>query len=84
MKKELFLASVLTLSGVAVTANAGSKVKCYGVAKAGQNDCGANGHACGGYAKTDYDAKEWKYVASKEKCDELTAKVKKMKMNKKM
>lgn len=41
------------------------KEKCFGVAKAGQNDCAsANGsHSCAGQAKTDKDANEWKYVA---------------------
>lgn len=41
------------------------KEKCYGVAKAGQNDCAsANGsHSCAGQAKMDKDANEWKYVA---------------------
>jgi uncharacterized membrane protein len=40
------------------------QVKCYGVAKAGQNDCAsANGsHSCAGQAKKDHDATEWKYV----------------------
>jgi len=33
--------------------------KCYGVAKAGKNDCAANGHACAGQSKTNADAKEW-------------------------
>lgn len=36
--------------------------KCQGIAKAGQNDCGANGHSCAGYAETDGDANEWIYV----------------------
>lgn len=41
------------------------KEKCYGVAKAGQNDCAsANGsHSCAGQAKADKDGNEWKYVA---------------------
>lgn len=39
--------------------------KCYGVAKAGQNDCAsANGsHSCAGQAATDKDMNEWKKVA---------------------
>jgi uncharacterized membrane protein len=38
--------------------------KCYGVAKAGKNDCGTAKHACAGQgAKTDNDPAEWKYVA---------------------
>lgn len=38
--------------------------KCYGVAKAGQNDCATrNGsHSCAGQAKRDNDANDWKYV----------------------
>lgn len=36
--------------------------KCQGIAKAGMNDCGANGHSCAGQAKTDGDANEWVYV----------------------
>ncbi len=39
--------------------------KCYGVAKAGQNDCGSadGSHGCSGQAKVDNDKNEWKYVA---------------------
>jgi uncharacterized membrane protein len=36
--------------------------KCYGVAKAGKNDCAANGHSCQAQAKQDGNAKEWIYV----------------------
>lgn len=44
---------------------AGDKEKCYGIAKAGKNDCAdANGvHSCAGQAKADKLASEWKYVA---------------------
>jgi uncharacterized membrane protein len=44
------------------------KEKCYGIAKAGKNDCGsANGsHGCAGQAKTDSDGDEWKYVKTGE------------------
>lgn len=42
-----------------------AKEKCYGIAKAGQNDCASsNGaHSCAGQAKKDMDPTEWKYVA---------------------
>ena len=53
--------------GTAVAGDTGSKEKCYGVAKAGKNDCAANGHSCAGQAKTDNDPKEWKHM-SKEDC----------------
>ena len=44
---------------------AAEKEKCFGIAKAGQNDCAAaNGaHSCAGQSKTDNGAAEWKYVA---------------------
>jgi uncharacterized membrane protein len=33
--------------------------KCYGVAKAGKNDCAGPGHVCAGLAKTDADPDEY-------------------------
>ena len=33
--------------------------KCYGVTKAGKNDCASNGHACAGQSKADQNAAEW-------------------------
>jgi uncharacterized membrane protein len=40
------------------------KEKCYGVSKAGENQCAsANGsHSCQAQAKADFDGNEWKYV----------------------
>lgn len=39
------------------------KEKCYGVAKAGQNDCAAGpGTSCAGTSKVDYQGNAWKYV----------------------
>jgi uncharacterized membrane protein len=37
--------------------------KCFGVAKAGQNDCGTAAHGCAGLASVDNDPAEWKFVA---------------------
>jgi uncharacterized membrane protein len=39
--------------------------KCFGIAKAGQNDCASTSgtHSCAGQAKADNDPKDWKYVA---------------------
>lgn len=39
-----------------------NKEKCYGIAKAGQNDCGTAKHTCAGMSKRDNDASDWKYV----------------------
>ena len=37
--------------------------KCYGVAKAGKNDCASTGNnSCGGTSKIDRDPKAWIYV----------------------
>jgi uncharacterized membrane protein len=33
--------------------------KCYGVAKAGKNDCAGPAHSCQGLSKKDGDGKEW-------------------------
>jgi uncharacterized membrane protein len=48
--------------------------KCYGIAKAGQNDCGTAKHACAAMgSKVDNDANEWKYVA-KGTCEKMGGK----------
>ncbi len=47
--------------------------KCYGIAKAGKNDCGTAKHACAGEAKADNDPTEWKYVP-KGTCESLGGK----------
>jgi uncharacterized membrane protein len=36
--------------------------KCYGINKAGSNDCGTLSHGCAGEAKTDGDKNEWLFV----------------------
>ncbi len=33
--------------------------KCYGVAKAGKNDCAGAAHACSGQSETNANSKEW-------------------------
>ena len=33
--------------------------KCFGVAKAGKNDCAGPAHSCTGLSKKDGDSKEW-------------------------
>lgn len=60
------LAAMLSLSAVApVAAAEKGKEKCYGIAKAGQNDCAnlQGTHSCQGEAKTDNDPGDWKLVA---------------------
>jgi uncharacterized membrane protein len=69
------LASVLALglAGQVVAQDKGKeKEKCYGIAKAGANDCAnlSGTHSCAGQSKVDNDAGEWKYVA-KGTCKDL-------------
>jgi uncharacterized membrane protein len=42
------LGSLFVLSGTASSADAPDMEKCYGVAKAGKNDCAGAAHACAG------------------------------------
>jgi uncharacterized membrane protein len=80
MKKIAIAAAVTSLlslaaGGVAVAGDkAADKAKCYGVAKAGKNDCAANGHSCAGQAKADNDPKEWMH-ASAEECEKMGGKL---------
>jgi uncharacterized membrane protein len=58
------IAGILAL-GVAQAANAedaASREKCYGIAKAGQNDCGTARHTCAGKSTRDSSPEDWKYV----------------------
>lgn len=50
---------------IATPAAAQEKEKCYGIAKAGQNDCAnlAGTHSCAGQSKVSDDKGEWKHVA---------------------
>ena len=78
------LASVMAL-GLAATAGAAShaakepaakgKEKCFGIAKAGQNDCAnlSGTHSCAGQAKADMSPEDWKYVA-KGSCQKMGGK----------
>jgi len=54
----------LVSATVANAADAPKTEKCYGISKAGQNDCAAkNGsHSCAGQSKKDNDANDWKKV----------------------
>lgn len=56
------LASAVALA--AAPANAADDMeKCFGIAKAGQNDCAAEGsNSCAGTSKVDFDPHGWKLV----------------------
>jgi uncharacterized membrane protein len=60
------LASALALGLVQHSSAAeSSKEKCYGIAKAGQNDCAnlSGSHSCAGQTKADASPDDWRYVA---------------------
>ena len=89
MDKQLFirsaLASVLALSAIAASQAApvapdASKDKCYGIAKAGANDCASatGSHSCAGTATKDKDPGDWKYV-EKGTCEKMGGMVAPMK-----
>ncbi len=52
------IAAVMTVAAVAHAADAPAE-KCFGVVKAGKNDCKAGAHSCAGHAATDGSAGEF-------------------------
>jgi uncharacterized membrane protein len=71
MKRSMFIATALAsaLTPIMLTAQKPAPTpsfkaeKCYGIAKAGKNDCASTGNnSCGGTSKVDKDAKAWIYV----------------------
>jgi uncharacterized membrane protein len=80
MDKQFFIQSALAsmLALGALTAHAGpvaadpTKDKCYGVTKAGANDCASasGSHSCAGTATKDNDPGDWKYV-EKGTCEKM-------------
>lgn len=67
-RQALIAAALVTVCAASVgtaSAAAADKEKCYGIAKAGQNDCAtaSGSHSCAGQSTTDNGAAEWKYVA---------------------
>ncbi len=57
------MASLIAFAALTSTTQAADEMaateKCYGIAKAGKNDCAANGHSCTGQAAKDANGKEW-------------------------
>jgi uncharacterized membrane protein len=59
-------AAAMLMTMASAPATAADKEKCFGIAKAGQNDCASTtgAHSCAGQSKVDMDKAEWKYVAA--------------------
>ena len=67
-------AGAVSMAAMAVPgdAYAAGKEKCYGVAKAGENDCAnaAGTHSCAAQSTVDYHGGDWKAVAAGT-CEEM-------------
>ncbi|PZP30386.1 MAG: hypothetical protein DI603_14765 [Roseateles depolymerans] len=78
MKSQVIVSSALAavmalgLVSQAEAQDKGAKEKCFGIAKAGQNDCAnlSGSHSCAGQSTVDNGTDEWKYVA-KGSCKDL-------------
>lgn len=81
INKRLLVASALAAAATSLAASASfaapaeqpgySFDKCYGVSKAGQNDCQTSTHSCAGTATMDNQGDAWIYVPAGT-CGKLT------------
>jgi uncharacterized membrane protein len=71
MNKSIFIAAALASAVAPIVLSAQKPApapsfkaeKCYGIAKAGKNDCASTGNnSCGGTSKINSDPKAWIYV----------------------
>lgn len=80
MNSKMTSAALALALGTAIAASPalagddkGDKEKCYGVAKAGKNDCAAGAStSCAGTSKKDYQGSAWKYVP-KGTCEKMAS-----------
>src|SRR5215470_17867236 len=57
-----FVALALSAATYQAFAAKDDNVKCAGIVKGGNNDCGTSSNACAGQVKADRDAQAWIYV----------------------
>ncbi len=57
------MATAIGSLAYSAAASAQDTEMCYGIAKAGQNDCKAGAHDCAGMSTVDYDGQSFKLVA---------------------
>ncbi len=79
--KALTIAAAVAgaVSMAALTATpAQAAVKCYGISKAGQNDCAnaAGTHSCKGHSTVDFHGGDWKTMPSAAACEQAKGKTK--------
>jgi uncharacterized membrane protein len=68
------LTAAISMAASSTPAHA-AKLKCFGIAMAGKNDCAAGpGTTCAGTSKVDGQGNAWKYVEAA-KCEDATLQV---------
>jgi uncharacterized membrane protein len=65
------ISSLFALSTTALAADDSNTEKCYGVAKAGKNDCAGGAHACAGQSSKSNSPKEF-IKLPKGTCERIT------------
>ncbi|WP_206997420.1 BufA1 family periplasmic bufferin-type metallophore [Trinickia mobilis] len=78
-RHALFAAALAAATSAAPLAahagDANAQVQCYGVAKAGQNDCGTDAHSCAGQSTKSNDPADFKTMP-RGTCEKLGGKIK--------
>lgn len=83
-QQQIIRAALAGLFAVGLTATAFAQVpkpkgmqECFGIAKAGKNDCGSNktAHSCAGQSKVDNDPNDFKFVKTGT-CEKMGGKMK--------
>ena len=75
IRSAMLGALALTSVAAAVApAYANETEKCFGVSKAGKNDCAGTTHGCAGQSKVDNSADDWKIVP-KGTCEKMGGKL---------
>ncbi len=65
------LAAVATQTKLLDNQSSTPRERCYGIARAGHNECGTPKHSCAGMAEKDGDPQEW-IMVQKGLCERIT------------
>ncbi|WP_035052172.1 BufA1 family periplasmic bufferin-type metallophore [Andreprevotia chitinilytica] len=61
-KTSQFLALTAIVTALSAGAQAASDEQCFGIAKAGKNDCASRAHGCAGQARKDNEPTDFRNV----------------------
>ena len=70
LTSTVLIAAITAAASQAAEMQKASMDKCYGVAKAGENNCAAIGHSCAVMTKADYDGQDFRDVP-KGTCEQM-------------